>query len=53
MHGSSHSFRAVEAEGERRERIWEQGLRVYPGWSLYERRASNRRISVFVLERAG
>ncbi len=53
VHGSSQSFRAVEAEGERRERIWEQGLRVYPGWSLYERRASNRRIAVFVLEPAG
>ena len=33
-------FRAVEAEGERRERIWQQGLRIYPGWSQYERRAA-------------
>jgi deazaflavin-dependent oxidoreductase (nitroreductase family) len=50
--GQSHRFRAVEAEGDRRREIWEQGLRVYPGWSQYERRASNRRIAVFVLERA-
>jgi hypothetical protein len=42
--------RAVEVEGERRARIWEQGLKVYPGWSAYERRASSRRIAVFVLE---
>ena len=42
-------FRAVEAEGERRERIWQQGLRIYPGWSQYERRAAERRIAVFVL----
>jgi deazaflavin-dependent oxidoreductase (nitroreductase family) len=47
--GVRRSFRAVEAEGEQRDRIWEQGLRVYPGWSTYERRASHRRIAVFVL----
>jgi deazaflavin-dependent oxidoreductase (nitroreductase family) len=50
--GQSRRFRAVEAEGDRRRRIWEQGLRVYPGWSQYERRAANRRIAVFVLEPA-
>ena len=51
--GQSRPVRAVEAEGERRQRIWEEGLRVYPGWSQYERRASNRRIAVFVLEQRG
>jgi deazaflavin-dependent oxidoreductase (nitroreductase family) len=50
--GQTRRFRAVEVEGERRERIWEAGLRVYPGWSQYERRASHRRIAVFVLEPA-
>jgi deazaflavin-dependent oxidoreductase (nitroreductase family) len=48
--GRSHRFRAVEAEGDRRQQIWDEGLRVYPGWSQYERRASHRRIAVFVLE---
>lgn len=48
--GSTQRFRAVEAHGDRRARIWEQGLRVYPGWSQYERRASHRTIAVFVLE---
>jgi deazaflavin-dependent oxidoreductase (nitroreductase family) len=48
--GRTHRFRAVEVEGERRETIWEDALRVYPGWSQYERRASHRRIAVFVLE---
>jgi deazaflavin-dependent oxidoreductase (nitroreductase family) len=48
--GRAHRFRAVEAEGERRSRIWEEGLKIYPGWSQYEGRASNRRIAVFVLE---
>jgi deazaflavin-dependent oxidoreductase (nitroreductase family) len=48
--GATRSFRAVEAEGDRRRRIWQQGLKVYPGWSRYERWASHRRIAVFVLE---
>lgn len=48
--GVTRRFRAREVEGEVRERIWEQGLRVYPGWSQYERRASHRRIAVFLLD---
>lgn len=48
--GQPRRFRAVETEDDRRRRIWEEGLRVYPGWSQYEHRASNRRIAVFVLE---
>ncbi|MGH2981812.1 MAG: nitroreductase family deazaflavin-dependent oxidoreductase [Solirubrobacterales bacterium] len=48
--GPPQQVRAVEAEGERRERIWQQGLKIYPGWSQYEVRASNRRIAIFVLE---
>ena len=48
--GTRRSVLAVEAEGERRAEIWKEGLRVYPGFGQYERRASHRRISVFVLE---
>jgi deazaflavin-dependent oxidoreductase (nitroreductase family) len=48
--GRSRRFRAVEVDGDRRRQIWAEGLRVYPGWSQYERRASNRQIAVFVLE---
>jgi deazaflavin-dependent oxidoreductase (nitroreductase family) len=48
--GESRRFRAREAEGEQRARIWAEGLRTYPGWAVYERRASERRIAVFVLE---
>lgn len=47
--GTTHGFRAVEAQGDQRERIWQEGLGIYPGWSSYERRASSRRIAVFVL----
>jgi deazaflavin-dependent oxidoreductase (nitroreductase family) len=44
--------RAVEAEGERRERIWREGLEVYPGWSQYARRAGGRHFTIYVLEEA-
>jgi deazaflavin-dependent oxidoreductase (nitroreductase family) len=50
--GSRRKVRAVEAQGERRAGIWQEGLRVYPGFAQYERRAAHRRISVFVLEPA-
>ena len=42
--------RAVEAKGQRRAEIWQEGLRVYPGFGQYERRAAHREIAVFVLE---
>jgi deazaflavin-dependent oxidoreductase (nitroreductase family) len=45
--------RAVEAEGERRERIWRGGLEVYPAWSEYEPRAGERRMAVFALQPLG
>jgi deazaflavin-dependent oxidoreductase (nitroreductase family) len=48
--GRSRPFRAIELEGDRRREIWDEGLRVYPGWSQYEVRAANRRIAVFLLE---
>jgi deazaflavin-dependent oxidoreductase (nitroreductase family) len=51
--GARRRFKAVVAEGERRQRIWETGLKVYPGFSQYERRASHRDIAVFVLEPLG
>jgi deazaflavin-dependent oxidoreductase (nitroreductase family) len=50
VHGVRRSVRAVEADSEQRAEIWQEGLRVYPGFAQYERRASHRRISVFVLE---
>jgi deazaflavin-dependent oxidoreductase (nitroreductase family) len=48
--GARRQVRAVVADGDRRARIWQEGLRVYPGFGQYERRASHRDISVFVLE---
>lgn len=52
VNGVRSRFRAVEVEGERRDQIWREALRIYPGWSSYEQRASNRTIPVFVLEAA-
>jgi deazaflavin-dependent oxidoreductase (nitroreductase family) len=50
--GTRRRVRAVEANGDRRAQIWQQGLRVYPGFDQYERRAAHRHITVFVLEPA-
>ena len=47
--GKRQRVRAVEATGQRRAEIWEQGLRVYPGFGQYERRAAHREIAVFEL----
>jgi deazaflavin-dependent oxidoreductase (nitroreductase family) len=48
--GVNRRVHAREADGEQRAEIWQAGLRVYPGFAQYERRASHRRISVWVLE---
>ena len=50
MDERSWKVRAVEVEGEPRQRIWQEALRVYPGYSTYEKRAAHRPIHVFVLE---
>lgn len=49
VHGARRAVRASEATAEERTRIWQDALRVYPGFGQYERRAAHRRISVFVL----
>jgi deazaflavin-dependent oxidoreductase (nitroreductase family) len=47
--GVSRRVQAHEALGEERERLWQRDLEAYPGRTLYERRAGNRRIPVVVL----
>jgi deazaflavin-dependent oxidoreductase (nitroreductase family) len=51
--GTTVSVRAVEAQGERRARIWREALELYPGYAAYERRASGRPIGVYVLVEEG
>jgi deazaflavin-dependent oxidoreductase (nitroreductase family) len=53
VEGRRWALRAVEVEDARRERIWNEALRTYPGFAEYARRAPHRRISVFVLEPEG
>jgi deazaflavin-dependent oxidoreductase (nitroreductase family) len=48
--GQRRSFRAVAVEGELRQRVWDTGLRIYPGFDQYAARAAHRHINVFVLE---
>lgn len=50
IRGATVAVRAVEAEGERRARIWREALQAYPGYGAYERRAGGRRIGVYVLD---
>jgi deazaflavin-dependent oxidoreductase (nitroreductase family) len=52
VNGTTRAVRAREATGEVRARIWQEGLKVYPGWTQYERRAANRNIVIFVLDPA-
>jgi deazaflavin-dependent oxidoreductase (nitroreductase family) len=50
--GCSANYVAREADGEERDMFWRRAAALYPGFLAYERTASNRRISVFVLEPA-
>jgi deazaflavin-dependent oxidoreductase (nitroreductase family) len=50
--GRSGRYRAHEAEGEERERLWKVALDRYAGYDVYQERAGSRRIPVVVLERA-
>jgi hypothetical protein len=42
---------AREIDGAERDRIWQHAIRIYPGWTAYQRRAAPRRIPVIILTR--
>ncbi len=46
--GGGGPYRAREAEGAERERLWELAATYYPGFDDYQRRAGERRIPVVV-----
>lgn len=50
--GRSGRYRAREAQGEERERLWRLATGVYPGYDTYQARAGRRAIPVLVLEPA-
>lgn len=49
IHGQVRECLAREAEGEEYERYWQLGRNLYPGFSLYEQRAGDRRIPIMVM----
>jgi len=46
--GSGGRYRAREAEGAERERLWNLATDYYPGFAVYQERAAERRIPVVV-----
>ena len=46
--GGGGNYRATEAEGAERERLWELATEFYPGFAKYQERAGDRRIPVIV-----
>jgi deazaflavin-dependent oxidoreductase (nitroreductase family) len=49
--GEERRYRAREAEGAERERLWEKAVtKRYRGYATYQERAGSRRIPVIVLE---
>ena len=48
--GRGGSYRAREAEGDERERLWKLATQLYPGYDDYQRKATERRIPVVVCE---
>jgi deazaflavin-dependent oxidoreductase (nitroreductase family) len=48
--GSGGSYRAREAEGAERDRLWHAATSFYPGFVSYQARAGERRIPVVVCE---
>jgi deazaflavin-dependent oxidoreductase (nitroreductase family) len=46
--GGGGRYRAAEAQGEERERLWDLATRFYPGFARYQERAGDRRIPVIV-----
>ena len=47
----SGHYRAREAEGEERDRLWAKAVDYYAGYETYQGRTGGRRIPVLVLER--
>jgi deazaflavin-dependent oxidoreductase (nitroreductase family) len=50
--GVSGDYLVREAEGEERDRLWEEAVDYYTGFATYQGRTDGRRIPVVVLERA-
>ena len=51
--GGGGRYRAQEAEGEERQRLWDLATEFYPGFARYQERAGDRRIPVIVCSPQG
>lgn len=47
--GRSAAYTASEAAGARRDALWQEACRQYPGFAVYQRRAGTRQIPVIIL----
>lgn len=47
--GKTQSYTAREADGEERDSLWAEAVRIYEGYEVYQQRAGKRRIPVMVL----
>jgi F420H(2)-dependent quinone reductase len=50
--GLTGEYKAREAQGEERQRLWHEAVDYYAGYETYQERAGSRRIPVVVLEPA-
>jgi deazaflavin-dependent oxidoreductase (nitroreductase family) len=51
--GEARAVEARELTGDERERWYARGIEIYPGWTYYRKRASNRQIPVIELVPVG
>jgi hypothetical protein len=49
IEGVTREVVARELDGEERDRHYERGIEIYPGWTEYRKRAAHRRIPVLEL----
>jgi deazaflavin-dependent oxidoreductase (nitroreductase family) len=47
--GVTSTYVAREVTGAERERVWREGVELYPGWAAYARRTARAEIPVFLL----
>jgi deazaflavin-dependent oxidoreductase (nitroreductase family) len=50
--GTTGDYLAREAEGDERDRLWDEAVDYYAGYATYKVRAGTREIPIVVLERA-
>jgi deazaflavin-dependent oxidoreductase (nitroreductase family) len=52
LSGSTSEVIAREVTGPQCDLYWQQGVRMYPAWSIYKRRAPDREFPIMILSKA-